>query len=198
MTLVVALVLIGVLVAAVPWLPVTPDAASAEPDSAVSEQQLEGLVREYGALLYRVAFAVTGERALAEDVVQDALVAAWTSLPSLDGDDPVRWLRTVTKNRAISVMRREARSSATVVWDRLASTEPAVDQIVESRARLAATQAALAELDDASRLLIVLREAEGLTYVEIGELMGLSESAVKARLYRARFALRERLESWDL
>ena len=167
-------------------------------DERATEQQIRELVEQFGPLLYGVAYAVTHDRGLAEDVVQDALFRAWTSMPSWEDDVPVRWLRRVTRNRAISVMRKEGRSLTTDHWADLASAAPATDRLVEGRERMVAVRDALAQLDEPSRTMIVLRETEELSYDELAEIVGLTPSAVRAKLYRARHALRQQLEDWEL
>lgn len=179
-------------------LPVGPGAdASGRGERAASDDQIRELADDLGPLLYRVAYAVTHDNGLAEDVVQDALFQAWTSMPSWDDDVPVRWLRRVTRNRAISVMRKENRSFARDEWGEVASDAPDVERVVEGRERVDAVRAALSHLDEPSRLLIVLRESENLSYAEIAEITELTPSAVKAKLYRSRHALKKELEAWE-
>ena len=77
------------------------------------------------------------------------------------------------------------------------SHEPDVERLVEGRHRLDAVKAALFEMDEQSRTMLVLRETEGLTYEELAELLDLTPSAVKAKLYPARHALKTQLGEWD-
>ena len=77
------------------------------------------------------------------------------------------------------------------------SHEPDVERLVEGRHRLDAVKAALFEMDEQSRTMLVLRETEGLTYEELAELLDLTPSAVKAKLYRARHTLKTQLGEWD-
>ena len=165
--------------------------------TAEQGEQIEWLVRSFGPVIYKVAFAITRSRALAEEVVQDALFAAWSSMPSWEGDVPVRWLCRVTRNRAISVMRKESRSVAEDDWQFQVSHEPDTERLVEGRHRLDAVKEALFELDEQSRTMLVLRETEALSYEELAELLDLTPSAVKAKLYRARHALKTQLREWD-
>ena len=165
---------------------------------AGSDEQIRWLVGTYGRLVFRVAFAVTHNEALAEEVVQDTMVKAWTSMPSWEGDQPVKWLRTVARNRAISVMRKERRSVAEDDLDRERSNAVDTEQVVEARMLVEAMHEALAMLDEDSRTMIVLRETDELHYVEIAEMFGITPSAVKAKLYRARHELRRYLKDWDL
>ncbi len=171
---------------------------TAPPEGAASDSQIEWLVTSYGAVLYKVAFAVTRSSVLAEEVVQEAVFQAWLSMPSWEGDVPIKWLRRVTRNRAISVMRKESRSTAEEGLELRTSSQPDVERIVEGREMMAAVEQALAALDEPSRTMVVLRETEELSYDELADLFDLTPSAVKAKLYRARHAMRARLEEWDL
>ncbi len=173
-------------------------ATGGEPRRAATDQQLAWLIENHGLTVFRVAFAVTRHEALAEEVVQDTIFRAWTSMPSWEGDVPVRWLRTVARNRAISVMRQEARAQADDDLAARRSTEPDLERVVEGRALVEAMRVALAGLDETARTMIVLRETEELGYDEIAELLDLTPSAVKAKLYRARHQLKKTLEDWDL
>lgn len=163
-----------------------------------TDQQLEGLVREYGPVLYKVAFAVTRDHALAEEVVQDALFRAWSSMPSWEGDVPIRWMRRVVRNRAVSVMRKESRSSADEHWERYSSSDPDVERVVEGRQVADAVLDALEDLDEESRTMLVLRETEDMSYAELGAMLDLTSAAVKAKLFRARHTLKSRLREWEL
>ncbi|RMH72950.1 MAG: sigma-70 family RNA polymerase sigma factor [Actinomyces sp.] len=166
------------------------------PDGSARDEQIEWLVATYGPLAYRVAYSILGDAGLAEDVVQEALVKAWTSMPSWEGDTPVRWLRRVVRNTAISALRSRSRLEFT---DDLGESAAAgeVHAQVEGREKVQAMARALATLDELSRTLIVLRETDELGYAEIADIVGLTPSAVKAKLYRARHQLKSAMKEWD-
>jgi len=167
----------------------------AAPEMAASEQQISWLVENYGGILYRVALAVVGNRELAEDVVQEVLVKAWTSMPSWDGDVPIKWARVVTKNTAISALRSvRGRPFEQLDPDAPALATSGVAEDFERSEQVAEMWAALGRLDDESRLLLVLHEVDGLSYGEIVEATDLTMSAVKSKLYRARLALRREMD----
>lgn len=163
----------------------------------LSATQLEDLLERHGALIYRMAVAIVHDHALAEDVVQEVVLKAWRSLPDEGGDVPVRWLRTVTRNTSIDLLRhRRFDSNIHRPPDHL-TTDLTTDRIVEGRHHLHALWLALSHLDQDSRTMLVLRETEGFSYEEIAELLTMTPSAVKAKLYRARHTLRQRLQDWD-
>jgi len=167
------------------------------PDTA-TDDQVRWIVSEYGTMIYRVAVAIVRDPALAEDVVQDTIVKAWLSMPSWEGEVAARWLRRVARNGAISVWRQRSRTADDSTLERRASRDADVERVVESRLLTEAVWGALEQLDADARTLIVMREAEELSYEEIAHLLGSSVASVKAKLYRARQALRAGLRDWEL
>lgn len=171
---------------------------SALAHESATDEQIRWLVDTYGRLVFRVAFSVTQNGALAEEVAQDTMVKAWTSMPSWDGDQPVKWLRVVARNQAISVMRKEGRSSARNYWDAPDPAGADTELLVETRTVVDAMTEAFATLDPESRTMIVMRETDDLSYDEIASLFEITPSAVKAKLYRARHNLKTLLREWEL
>ena len=167
-------------------------AGTRPPPTTATDDQIAWLIDTYGEMLYRVAVAVVRDRHIAEDVVQEVLVKSWTSMPSWDGDVPIRWARTVTKNTALSALRHSSSRPVCELDDRNASipTVAAADDIYVRSERVSEMWAKLGRLDDESRLLLVLHEVDELSYDEIAETTDLTMSAVKSKIYRARLALR--------
>lgn len=161
------------------------------------EQQLEALVRDHLDAVYRVAFSVVRDSALAEDVSQDAILKAWNALPSFRGDSSLRsWLLRITHNTAISTLRRrrEEVRDPDLLPER-ESTSSTEHQVVDNLS-IDAFEAALDRLDELSRSIVVLREIEGLSYDEIAEILEVGLPTVKTRLLRARRILASALEGW--
>jgi RNA polymerase sigma-70 factor (ECF subfamily) len=178
-------------------VPVSESASDGDSGANASEDQIRWLVDTYGNVVYRVAYAIVGDASLAEDVVQECLVKAWTSMPSWEGDVPVRWIRRVARNIAVSNLRKSKRLLfVDDVGDR-AGDGADIHRVVEGRERVRSLAIALAQLDERSRTLLILRESDQLSYEEIAETMDMTTSAVKAKLYRARHFLRVQMEEWD-
>lgn len=145
--------------------------------------------------LVRLGARIMGNRADAEDVVQEAYVKAYRALVSGDFDrraSTATWLYRIVVNGAIDQKRtRSRRREAT---DEL--VDPGWDGAAFAEARLA-----LSELDDwlallpaEQRAVLVLQSMEGLNNAEIAKVMGVSEGAVEQRLVRARATLRQKRE----
>ncbi len=161
---------------------------------------LHQLVVEHGDAVFRLAYSVVRDRALAEDVTQDTMLKAWLALPTFRGDSSIRgWIMRIAHNTAISALR----SRRAFVTDPIDMPEAPVDpaRLPEHRAEEAQVRSdferALDTLDDLSRSVVVLREIEGLPYDEIARLLGVPLPTVKTRLLRARRKLASALREWS-
>jgi RNA polymerase sigma-70 factor (ECF subfamily) len=166
-------------------------------DDPALDDDLVALLDEHGAAIYRLAISIVRDPAIAEDVVQETLIKAWQALPAFRGESSLRrWILTIAHNTAVSVLRatREDAHDPHTIPDRPASESLELD----AQNRLAVEQLweALAELDEISRALIVLREIEGLSYDELSTVMRLPLPTIKSRLFRARKVLATALEEW--
>ncbi len=160
-------------------------AAAREGDLA----SFEALVRLHQEAAYRVALRMLGSPADAEEVTQEVFVQAWRSLAKFRGESAFgTWLYRIVTNRSLNMLAgRRVESIPIEDSDPLAGLD--TEDQVEQRLRLRSTVAALLTLEPEQRALIVLRELEGLSYGEIGEILELRETLVKGRLHRARLAL---------
>src|ERR671936_1657017 len=157
----------------------------------------ETLVITYQHRVFGVALRMLGSRAEAEDVAQETFLRAHRAVADFRGDARLgTWLYAIASrlclNRLASPDRRVARGDDVLV-DVAASTPDAA--AVAERAELdAALRAAIAELPDERRLVLVLRDVEGLSYEQIAEALALDLGTVRSRLHRARMQLKEKLE----
>lgn len=161
------------------------------------EQQLEALVRDHLDSVYRVAFSVVRDSALAEDVAQDAILKAWNALPTFRGDSSLRsWLLRITHNTAISTLRKRREELRDPALLPEPATRSSTEAQVLDRITMSDFEEALGKLDELSRSIVVLREVEGLSYDEIAELLEVPLPTVKTRLLRARRVLAAALSDW--
>jgi RNA polymerase sigma-70 factor, ECF subfamily len=153
----------------------------------------ETLVRRYTRPAFAVAVAVVKEPADAEDVMQDAFIRALERLEDCrDPDKFGSWLLRIVRNRAHSVRRylgvREAGSLEAAAPS---SGAPGPMGDAERSELRAALLAALSELKEVQRQVVLLHDLEGWKHREIGEMLDLPEGTVRAHLFHARRALRE-------
>ena len=152
--------------------------------------------------IYTLALRMTGSPEDGADLAQEAFLRAWRSLPSFQGESNFStWLYRLTSNLCIDFLRREKRRkavTAAVPLDGEEDSPPAQvpdhrftpESELERRELRAAVDRGLAKLSDDHRQVLVLRELEGLSYVEIAGRLELEEGTVKSRIARARLALR--------
>jgi RNA polymerase sigma-70 factor (ECF subfamily) len=155
---------------------------------AGSVSDLEALFRAHWPRAYRAAYLVVHDSAAAEDIAQEAFLAAVRTLDRFDRRRPFGpWLHRIVVNRAVDWARARKLRSEVELVDRVAgppSPEPGDPQ------RLAA---ALASLSPEHRAVIVLRHLLDYTPGEIAELLDLPRGTVNSRIRRGLDALKERL-----
>ncbi len=150
------------------------------------------LFERYRRPLYLFGLKMLGDADGARDLVQDVFLRIWERRGQLHRPDSFRsWLFAVARNRCLSRLRG---GRAQVALDEAPPAALAVAPAPDAREReqeLAQLQRALASLGVEHREVLVLREYQELSYREIAEVVGASESAVKSRLFKARLALHE-------
>lgn len=167
------------------------------------EEAFAELVRSHQDDMYTLAYRLTGDRELAADVAQEALIRAWRGLGGFRGDAAfATWLYRITANTAWTLRKRQRRHR----WAALELVEPtaapetpathpeAAGDTGDLRRRLLA---ALSLLPASSRQVVILKDVEGMSHAEIAGILGISVTAAKVRLHRARLRLRRLLEDSD-
>ena len=151
------------------------------------------LVEAYQTQVYRLALRMCGESA-ADDVTQEAFLAAWRALPDFRGDCRFStWLYRLTTNAAIDCLRREKRHRDT---DDLEGVElpdggDTPQELAERSETQTAVRAALSTLSEEHRQVLLLRYMQELDYSEIAAALAVSEGTVKSRINRAKARLKE-------
>ncbi len=149
-------------------------------------EDFAAVFREHWPTAWRAAFAITGSRAMADDIAQDAFEKALTSRPQMDDEASFGgWVRRVATNRAIDVMRRERRLEA---LDPDQAIEWADHPIADPR-----LMAAVAAMTPDRRIPLVMRFWLEFTPTEIAESLGIPLGTVASRLRRGMDQLRDQL-----
>jgi len=165
-----------------------------------NKHTFDTLVRPHFDRLYRLAFRLTGRKAEAEDLFQELLIKAFGKLDDLVTiEEPGSWLSRVMYNLFVDEQRRFARRRMHTVEEGFlpvggvegfAGTDnPERDH--QRLEKLNQLDAALAQLSDEHRLVVLLHDTEGYKLDEIHTLIGIPIGTVKSRLHRARARLRE-------
>ena len=165
-------------------------------------------VETYSGQVYRLALKMLQNPQDAEDILQETFIKAYKALPNFEGRSSLStWLYRIATNEALMFLRKkrpeqvsvdepleneegDERPRQIIDWCCLPENEL---MSTESRANL---DHSVQQLPDGLRAVFLLRDIEGLSTRETAEVLDISESAVKTRLSRARFRLRELLSAY--
>lgn len=159
----------------------------------------EALVALHSRRVYNLALGYTGRHHDAEEIAQTVFVKVWKALPQFRGASAFStWLYRLTLNACTDHYRRERKHREDLSLDDpdlapIRDAAPSPEEIVIQREEEAILRKALAELPEQHRVILILREMDGLDYQEIAQVLELQVGTVKSRLTRARRALREKL-----
>lgn len=150
------------------------------------------LVSRYYDACWRFAYHMLGERADAEDVVQDSFLRAYLAIGRYDERDQFRgWLFRILTNQCRNALTSRGRRTRRFVQDEIAlESAPAPPPGLATGVEDAALVHALSQLDPLQREALLLKYAEGLEYGEMSAMTGAGESALKMRVKRGSERLR--------
>ncbi len=178
---------------------------SLEALQAGDPQEFSKLVDAYSSKIYRLATKMLNQQQDAEDVLQETFLKAYRGIKSFNGQSKIStWLFRIATNEALMLIRRK--HPDTISIDEPIETEEGEQEPVqiidwcclpeeellseETRRRL---DAAVQKLPERLRVVFILRDINDLSTHETAEVLGLTDTAVKTRLSRARLRLREEL-----
>lgn len=166
------------------------------------------LVDTYSGVIYRLGLKMLNNDQDAEDILQETFIKAYKALPRFDGRSSLStWLYRIATNEALMLLRRRKRIELSIdqpfdQGDEDVEPMEIVDfcclpeqELISTEARAHMDQA-ITDLPHSLRLVFLLREIEGLSTRETGEILDLSDTAVKTRLSRARLRLRQDLSHY--
>ena len=154
---------------------------------------LAELFHAHSRTVHRVAYRITGSAADADDVLQDVFLALPEALGNYDEAGNLEgWIKGIAVRRSLMALRkekhrREVSLSGMQYAPRPDGPEPMVDRVALERA--------LEDLPDPLKVVFVLKEIEGYSHDEIGEMLGIGTAGSTTKLHRARKSLRELLRS---
>ena len=159
----------------------------------MDRSQYNQCVEQYADRLFRFAFSSLRNRERAEDVVQESFARVWEKVESIDFAKAKSYLFTVAHHAMIDEVRQRQRFTDIEACSpnelkEVSTPYPDVNDILHK---------ALAGLPEMQRNAVLLRDYEGYSYQEIGNITGMSEAQVKINIFRARTALKNKLKSID-
>jgi len=168
--------------------------------AAGDQDALLALYDRYGRLVYSLAYQVLRDHQLAEEVTQDVFTRVWAAAHTFDPERSkfTTWLNTITRNRAIDILRqRRVRGLTGAGEAELNTAITRADErfLPEHHLRALAVREALAELPEAQRDVLELAYFGGLTQREIAEKLGIPLGTVKTRMRLGMMKLRDMLTS---
>jgi RNA polymerase sigma-70 factor (ECF subfamily) len=149
------------------------------------------LYQRYGPDVYRYVFYLSGNAAIAEDIASETFLRVWSSERPVHLASVKAYLLAIARNLYLHELRRRGRVTE---LDPETLTDSTFTRDAESRAELRAVLAELQQWPEASRSALLLRAVDGLPYEEIAPMLGISVSAAKVKVHRARLRLAERLK----
>jgi RNA polymerase sigma-70 factor (ECF subfamily) len=166
------------------------------------------LVEQNQGQVYNLALRMLNDAQEAEDVLQETFLNAYKALPDFEGRSSLStWLYRIASNASLMRLRKKRPDTVSVDepltldagdsvprqlvdWSNLPE-----DELLSNESRHVMDKE-VSNLPETLRIVFVLRDLEGLSTAETGEVLGLSEGAVKTRLHRARLKLRESLSNY--
>jgi len=178
--------------------------ATKDGDVAAFEQ----LVKRYDRKLLRIAQCVTHNREDSQDAVQEAFLKAYQNMAEFREDSQFStWLIRITLNQSLMKLRKQRgaremsldedfHADGDILPRAVTDWAPNPEQLYRASELRNILIKALKELRPVLRAVFVLRDIEGLSTTQTAEVLNLSHTAVKARLWRGRLQLRERLNRY--
>ena len=156
----------------------------------MTEKEYNQCVNQYADNVYRFIVKNLRHEEDARDIIQTAFEKLWRNREAVESDKSKSYLFTVAYNQMIDHIRKNKRIQLKDDF----SEDGRVQHPAHSNLKKALMQA-LNRLNETQKSLVMLKDYEGYSYEEIGEIMGLNESQVKVYLHRARLTLRTYLVS---
>ncbi len=161
-----------------------------------SAEAFDALVAAYRRRVFGIAYAIVRSRAAADDVAQEVFVKLWKSLDRFDGRAKLStWIYAITRNAAISHLRRERPAASLSDEATLAAAEACAAVEEDPRADGAALWRAVAALPEAQRQAVILYYQDERPVEEVAAMLGMPVNTIKTHLHRARARLAAALDA---
>lgn len=145
------------------------------------------LYQKYAPDVFRFALYLSGDRGEAEDITAETFARVWASPGRIEMSTVKGYLFTIARNLFLQGLRKRSRQVA--LDDEISDGQASPHRTAEDRAELRAVVVGMRRLPEVDRAVLLMRAIEGLPYEEIARALGLSVSAAKVKVHRARLAL---------
>ena len=159
----------------------------------------EQILLRYEKLIHHITRRYFNNSEDALDASQDAIIRIYKGLPNVilrENGNLKAWICTVTANTCLDIVRKRRIVAEELTNDNIATspTLPSAEESAVTNERVREILAGIAKLPDDHRMVLILRDMQGLSYEELAETLGLTLGTVKSRLSRARAALKKMLD----
>ena len=149
--------------------------------------EIEDLYERYAGDVRRFALYLCGDMAMADEITSDTFVRAWMASDRIRQPTVKSYLLTIARNAYVDLLRRATRHSQ--LDQNMPDTRISPQTRLEQSAEVRAVLAALQQLPEMDRTVLLMRALDGMPYEEIAETLGISVVAAKVKVHRARLKL---------
>ena len=159
-----------------------------------NKQAYADIINKYKNPLYATILRMTKNPQAAQDLLQEAFIKVYKQLPKYDQKGSFKsWLYKVAINHCLDTLRKKSLPLEEIVDEQLINDmSPEVVFLKKEKSR--ELERLIGQLPELERLVLLLRYANECSYVEIGDMLGISLSDVRNKLHRAKKKLREHVE----
>ncbi|MCI6275930.1 MAG: sigma-70 family RNA polymerase sigma factor [Clostridium sp.] len=155
------------------------------------------LMNKYEHMVFSFAYNMINDREAAQDVTQEVFITIYNKLYMYEKKYKFKnWTLKITRNKAIDYMRKYKRvyeaniEDITYIYD----NNPGPEEAMEIREAKLMIKEFISKLGDIDREIITLKYSSDATFIDIGEIMGMTEGAVKRRYYKIRYSFKKYYE----
>lgn len=142
------------------------------------------LYQKYSKDVYRFAYWLSGNVDDAKDITSETFVRVWTAESEIRFETVKSYLFAIARNQFLKLQRRKKWTAP--MTDEMPDTSRRPDEIAEVQVELEETMKAIQSLSEIDRTVLIMRAQDEMSYEEIASITGLSLSAVKVKVFRAR------------
>ena len=162
----------------------------------MNQAAFHDLYKRYAPDVYRFALWLSGDSAEAEDITSETFVRAWAHSRKIQTETIKAYLFTIARNLYLQQHRRQKRQVSLAQAAQQTYSGP--QAVVENRLALTDVLQQLQKMPESDRAALVLRVQHGLPYAEIARVLGISLSAAKVKVHRARLKLTAVRLAWEV
>ena len=155
---------------------------------------IENLYRRYAGDVRRFALYLCGDAVMADEITSDTFVRAWMAAGRIRQPTVKSYLFTIARNAYTDLLRRAARHSQ--LDKNMPDTRISAHTQMEQTAEVRAVLAALQQLPEMDRTVLLMRALDEMPYEEIAETLGITVVTAKVKVHRARLKLMQTRQAW--